>query len=93
MPAKAAAGERATSSDEIIDLIAGELWSETAPSTRKRTTAAIAHNVNRYTDAIGLMELRQAIACEISADPARSWSAEEIAVTSGYKGPTIRKGN
>ncbi|WP_430648626.1 aminotransferase class I/II-fold pyridoxal phosphate-dependent enzyme [Bradyrhizobium manausense] len=52
---------------------------------REGAIAAINGNLNRYTDAIGLLELRSALACKISAETDQPWSADEIAVTSGAK--------
>lgn len=71
--------------DEIIDLTTGELWSNIAPSVREGAIAAINNNVNRYTDALGLTELRSALASRLSDETAQTWSAEEIAVTNGAK--------
>jgi aspartate aminotransferase len=70
---------------EIIDLTAGEIWSDLAFSVREGAIAAIRRNLSRYTDTIGLIELRDALACKISAETAQPWSADEIAVTSGAK--------
>ncbi|VIO69855.1 pyridoxal phosphate-dependent aminotransferase [Bradyrhizobium ivorense] len=83
--ARTAAKVAATSGKEIIDLTAGEIWSDTAPSVRAGAIAAIDRNINRYTDTVGLMELRHALARKISAETAQPWSADEIAVTSGAK--------
>jgi aspartate aminotransferase len=83
--ARTAAKAAAASGKEVIDLTAGEIWSDLAPSVREGAIAAINRNVNRYTDTVGLMELRHAIARKISAETAQLWSADEIAVTSGAK--------
>lgn len=83
--ASAAAKAVAASGKEIIDLTAGEIWSHTAPSVREGAIAAINCNINRYTDTLGLMELRHALARKISAETAQPWSADEIAVTTGAK--------
>lgn len=83
--ARVAAKAAAASGREIIDLTAGEIWSDLAPSVRDGAIAAINRNLNRYTDTVGLLELRQALACKISAETAQSWSVDEIAVTSGAK--------
>ncbi|MCP3420005.1 aminotransferase class I/II-fold pyridoxal phosphate-dependent enzyme [Bradyrhizobium brasilense] len=80
-----AAKVAAASGREIIDLAAGEIWSDLAPSVREGAIAAIHCNINRYTDTLGLMELRHALARKISAETAQPWSADEIAVTSGAK--------
>lgn len=83
--ARVAAKAAAASGRKIIDLTAGEIWSDLAPSVRDGAIAAINRNLNRYTDTVGLLELRQALACKISAETAQSWSVDEIAVTSGAK--------
>ncbi|UVO30488.1 pyridoxal phosphate-dependent aminotransferase [Bradyrhizobium arachidis] len=82
---RTAATEGTARSEDIIDLTAGEIWSELAPSVREGAIAAINGNLNRYTDPIGLLELRRALACKVSAETAQPWSADEIAVTSGAK--------
>lgn len=58
--ARTAAKAAAASGKEIIDLTGGELWSDTAPSVREGAIAAINCNINRYTDTLGLIELRHA---------------------------------
>ncbi|XSC42513.1 pyridoxal phosphate-dependent aminotransferase [Bradyrhizobium sp. RDT10] len=83
--ARTAAKAAAANGKEIIDLTAGEIWSDLAPSVREGAIAAINRNVNRYTDTLGLMELRHALARKISAETAQPWSASEIAVTNGAK--------
>ncbi|GLR87763.1 pyridoxal phosphate-dependent aminotransferase [Bradyrhizobium iriomotense] len=81
--ARAAAKAAAATGREIIDLTAGEIWSHTAPLVQEGAIAAINCNLNRYTDTLGLLELRHALARKISAETAQPWSADEIAVTSG----------
>ncbi|MGY3610289.1 MULTISPECIES: aminotransferase class I/II-fold pyridoxal phosphate-dependent enzyme [unclassified Bradyrhizobium] len=83
--ARAAAKAAAALGEDIIDLTAGEIWSDLAPTIREGAIVAINRNLNRYTDTIGLMELRDALAHEVSAQTAQPWSADEIAVTSGAK--------
>jgi aspartate aminotransferase len=83
--ARAAAKAAADDGKEIIDLTAGEIWSDLAPSIRQGAIDAINRNVNRYTDTIGLIDLRHALARKISLETAQPWSADEIAVTSGAK--------
>ncbi|MFQ3453913.1 aminotransferase class I/II-fold pyridoxal phosphate-dependent enzyme [Bradyrhizobium sp. UFLA01-814] len=83
--ARSVARAAAASGNEIIDLTAGEIWSDLAPSVREGAIAAIRCNINRYTDTLGLMELRHALARKISAETAQPWSADEVAVTSGAK--------
>ncbi|WFU40190.1 aminotransferase class I/II-fold pyridoxal phosphate-dependent enzyme [Bradyrhizobium sp. CB82] len=83
--ARTAAKAAAASGREIIDLTAGEIWSHTAPLVQEGAIAAITGNVNRYTDTLGLLELRHALARKTSTETAQPWSADEIAVTTGAK--------
>jgi aspartate aminotransferase len=83
--ARAAAKAAAASGKKIIDLTAGEIWSDLAPSIRQGAIDAINRNVNRYTDTVGLIELRHALARKISKETSQLWSADEVAVTSGAK--------
>lgn len=83
--ARIAAKAAAASGRDIIDLTAGEIWSDLAPSVRDGAITAINRNLNRYTDTVGLLKLRQALAGKVSAETAQPWSADEIAVTSGAK--------
>ncbi|TIL82609.1 MAG: aminotransferase class I/II-fold pyridoxal phosphate-dependent enzyme [Mesorhizobium sp.] len=69
----------------MIDLTAGEICSELAPTIRDGAIDAINNGVNRYTDTVGMVELREALARKISLDTGRIWKAEEVAVTSGAK--------
>lgn len=83
--ARIAAKSVAASGKEIIDFTAGEIWSDLAPLVREGAIAAIDGNVNRYTDTLGAMDLRHALARKISTETGQPWSADEIAVTSGAK--------
>ncbi|MBY5361920.1 aminotransferase class I/II-fold pyridoxal phosphate-dependent enzyme [Rhizobium leguminosarum] len=83
--ARAAAKAAADAGKEIIDLTAGEIWSDLAPTIREGAIEAINRGVNRYTDTVGMMELREALARKVSLDTGQIWKAEEIAVTSGAK--------
>lgn len=83
--ARTTAKAAAAGGKDIIDLTAGEIWSDLAPSVRDGAIAAINRNLNRYSDTVGLLELRHALAGKISAETAQPWSADEIAVTSGAK--------
>lgn len=83
--ARMAAKAAGANGKEIIDLTAGEIWSDLAFSVREGAIAAIRRNLSRYTNTIGLIELRHALACKISAETAQPWSADEIAVTNGAK--------
>lgn len=80
-----AAEAAAASGDQIIDLSIEEIWSDLAPSVREGAIAAMHRNFGHCTDAVDLAELRNALARKISTETAQSWSADEIAVTSGAK--------
>ncbi|UVK50325.1 aminotransferase class I/II-fold pyridoxal phosphate-dependent enzyme (plasmid) [Mesorhizobium sp. AR02] len=83
--ARAAAKAAADAGMEIVDLAAGEIWSELAPTIRQGAIEAINKSVNRYTDSVGTTELREALARKVSRDTGQIWKAEEIAVTAGAK--------
>jgi aspartate aminotransferase len=83
--ARAAAQAAQASGKEIVDLTAGEIWADLAPTLRAGAIAAIERGISRYTDTIGLTELRQAIARKVSFETGQLWSADEIAVTTGAK--------
>ncbi|RAZ72915.1 aminotransferase class I/II-fold pyridoxal phosphate-dependent enzyme [Mesorhizobium atlanticum] len=83
--ARAAARQAAHSHQEVIDLTAGEIWSELAPTIREGAINAINNGVNRYTDTLGMMELREALARKVSFDTGQTWKADEIAATTGAK--------
>ena len=59
--ARAAAAAAAASGKQIIDLTSGEIWAELSPAIRDGAITAINRGVNRYTDTVGLIELRNAI--------------------------------
>lgn len=83
--ARAAARASADAGDDIIDLTAGEIWSDLAPTIRDGAFEAIRKGVNRYTDTAGMMELREALAKKVSLDTGQMWNAEELITTTGAK--------
>ncbi|MFB9950934.1 pyridoxal phosphate-dependent aminotransferase [Rhizobium puerariae] len=83
--ARAAAKAAADAGKQIVDLTAGEIWCDLAPTIRSGAIEAIQKGVNRYTDTIGLAELREALARKVSLDTGQGWKSDEIAVTSGAK--------
>lgn len=83
--ARATAKAAADSGKAIVDLTVGEIWSDLAPTIRDGAIDAIRKGVNRYTDTIGMMELREALACKISGDTGQVWRGDEVAVTTGAK--------
>ncbi|KRR09348.1 hypothetical protein CQ10_41245 [Bradyrhizobium valentinum] len=66
--ARTAARAVAASGKEIIDLTAREIWSDIVPSAR-------------WTDILGLMELRQPLLAGVLPGPDQLWSTDQIAVT------------
>lgn len=83
--ARAAAKEAADAGVQVVDLTAGEIWIDLAPTIRDGAIAAIDKGINRYTDTIGLMDLREALARKLTAETGQAWGASEIAVTAGAK--------
>lgn len=83
--ARAAAATAANSGKQIADLTCGEIWADLPPTIRRGAIEAIERGESRYTDTIGLTELRHAIAQQVSRDTGAGWSTDEIAVTAGAK--------
>jgi len=83
--ARAAAAAAAASGKTIIDLTAGEIWADLSPDVRAGAIAAITKGINRYTDTIGLLELREALAETLARQTGQPWKADEVAVTTGAK--------
>src|SRR5258708_35298897 len=83
--ARAAARAAQAAGKEIIDLTAGEIWSDLAPTLRSGAMSALERGVSRYTDTIGLVELREAIAERVSRETGQLWTTEQIAPTTGAK--------
>ncbi|MGY0576132.1 pyridoxal phosphate-dependent aminotransferase [Bradyrhizobium sp. RDM12] len=80
-----AAEAAAASGDQIIDLSAGEIFSDGAPPFREGAILAINRNLYRSNEPYGLMQLRHALARKISSETAQCWSADEVAIASGAK--------
>ncbi|MGY3582506.1 aspartate aminotransferase [Bradyrhizobium sp. USDA 4341] len=68
---------------EIIDLAVGEVTTKPPSSVREGAIAAIKAGVNRYTDTIGLPELREAVAAKLSSETGIGWNADHIVITAG----------
>lgn len=83
--ARAAAKAAAAAGKEIVDLTAGEIWSDLAPTIRDGAMTALRQSVNRYTDTVGMQELREALARKVSLETGQIWKADEIAATTGAK--------
>ena len=83
--ARAAAKAAADQGVDVIDLTCGEIFSDVAPAIRQGALAAIDRGVNRYTDTVGMIELRDALARKVSLETGQLWKSDEIAVTHGAK--------
>ncbi|WP_026622551.1 aspartate aminotransferase (plasmid) [Ensifer sp. WSM1721] len=83
--ARAAAKEAAAAGIQVVDLTAGEIWTDLAPTIRDGAIAAIDKGINRYTDTIGIQELREALARKVTEETGQACGAGEIAVTTGAK--------
>ncbi|MBS7705578.1 aminotransferase class I/II-fold pyridoxal phosphate-dependent enzyme [Chelatococcus asaccharovorans] len=83
--AREAAKVAAAAGKEIIDLAAGEVIIAPPKTVRDGAIAAIDAGVNRYTDSIGIMPLREAVATKLTASTPVKWTAENIVITNGAK--------
>lgn len=83
--ARAAAQAAAASGKEIVDLTAGEIWAELDTTLRAGAISAIQHGITRYTDTVGLLELRQAVSRKLSLETGQLWNPDEVALTTGAK--------
>ncbi|MBY6241505.1 aminotransferase class I/II-fold pyridoxal phosphate-dependent enzyme [Methylosinus sp. Sm6] len=83
--ARAAAKAAAEAGRDVVDLTTGEIWSPLPPAVRDGAIAAIERGINRYTDTLGLAELRAALAHKLHVETQQAWRPDEIAVTSGAK--------
>lgn len=87
-----AADAAGVSSEQIIDLTAGDIWSDVPRSVREGAIAAIDRRLDHHTDTVNLTQLRNALARKISAETDQGWSADEIAVTRGAKQALLNAG-
>ncbi|WP_025038630.1 pyridoxal phosphate-dependent aminotransferase [Bradyrhizobium sp. DOA9] len=69
----------------IIDLSAGEVSIEPPSSVREGALGAVNAGVNRYTDSIGMLPLRAAVAEDLSRNTGLTWHPDEVAITAGAK--------
>lgn len=83
--ARAAAKAAAGAGREIVDLTAGEIWTDPPESLRTGAIAAIESGVNRYTESIGLERLRNAVAKRLVRETGQLWTADDVAITAGAK--------
>jgi aspartate aminotransferase len=70
---------------DLVNLTAGEPDFPTVPAAREAAVAAIREGFTHYTAAVGIVELRRAIAEKLQADNGLRYAPEEIAVTPGAK--------
>lgn len=80
-----AAAKPAAERGRVIDFTVGEFALGTSDLVTEGAIAAVKAGKTRYTDTIGLPELRCAIAEQFSRETGQQWTAEEVAVTAGAK--------
>ncbi|QPB24543.1 aminotransferase class I/II-fold pyridoxal phosphate-dependent enzyme (plasmid) [Rhizobium sp. 007] len=80
-----AAAKPAAERGRVIDFTIGEFALGTSDLVTDAAIAAVKGGKTRYTDTIGLPELRLAIAEQFSRDTGQEWTADEVAVTAGAK--------
>ncbi|MBM0105964.1 aminotransferase class I/II-fold pyridoxal phosphate-dependent enzyme [Steroidobacter sp. S1-65] len=83
--ARSAAKAAAAAGTTVLDLSAGEVSADLAPTLYRGALNALEQGVTRYSDTIGMPELREAIAAKLTSETWQIWSADEIAVTAGAK--------
>ncbi|MCZ7450273.1 aminotransferase class I/II-fold pyridoxal phosphate-dependent enzyme [Agrobacterium rhizogenes] len=83
--ARIAAQAAQTQARDIIDMSGGEIWAELIQPIREGALQAIADNAARYTETIGMLALREAVAEKISFETGQSFSRDEVAITAGAK--------
>jgi aspartate aminotransferase len=83
--ARAAAAQARGRGHALIDLTAGEVWADLIAPIRDGALKAIAGNASRYTDTIGMADLRESVAMTISQETGQAWSLDEVAMTAGAK--------
>ncbi len=70
---------------DLVNLTAGEPDFPTVPCAAAAAAQAIADGFTRYTEAVGIRPLREAIAAKLATDNRLTYAPEEIAVTCGAK--------
>lgn len=83
--AREAAKVAAAAGRKIVDLAAGEVIIEPPKTVRDGAIAAVNAGINRYTDSIGIMPLREAVAARLTTSTQVDWTAENIVITNGAK--------
>jgi aspartate/methionine/tyrosine aminotransferase len=82
----AAAGERARTHGDLVNLSAGQPSTPAPSAVRKAAVAAIDGDVLGYTVALGIPELREAIAGHYARTYGLDVPAEQVVVTTGSSG-------
>jgi aspartate/methionine/tyrosine aminotransferase len=81
-----AAGERLRTHGDLVNLSAGQPSTAAPVAVREAATRAIAHEVLGYTVALGIPELRTAIAGHYARTHGLDVPAEQVVVTTGSSG-------
>ncbi|HEX2163886.1 MAG TPA: pyridoxal phosphate-dependent aminotransferase [Thermoanaerobaculia bacterium] len=79
------AGELARQGVEIVDFGAGEPDFASPPVAVEAARRALAEGFTRYTPALGIPRLREALAARYARDHGAPWTAGDVAVTVGAK--------
>lgn len=85
MKVAAEAKELMMRGENIIDLTVGEPDFPTPQNIKEAAIRAINNNFTKYTNNVGILELRHAIANKLEADNGLSYSPNEIIVSAGAK--------
>ncbi len=69
----------------VISFAAGELDEGTSEYAKQAAIQAVLVGTNKYTETVGTIELRQALAERVALQTGLAWTGAEIAVTAGAK--------
>jgi aspartate aminotransferase len=69
----------------VVNFAAGELDLDTSAGIRRETKQAVDARRNKYTETMGVSELRKQLAARVSAKTGVAYTPEEIGVTAGAK--------
>ena len=79
------ANELKKSGVDVINFAAGELDGDASALIKQAAKAAIDSGCNKYTPTLGMKELRESIAKQVSKRCGTPYGAEEVGVTAGAK--------
>lgn len=85
MATDARARELQAQGRDLVNLTAGEPDFPTVPAANEAAVAAIREGFTHYTAAVGIVELRRAVAAKLYAENGLHYEPEHIAVTPGAK--------